>query len=310
VLFRSAGDTNVGDRQLALFSTAWAAPEQIRCEPVAPSADVYGLGLLAAYALSGRRVFPATSELELLMLRGTDDVGVERGVAQLGLPEPVANVVRWACRTSIEARCPDPETFVAALRDALDADAHALRDGAVIASGTLPAGTFGESSVSTHASPGGAVTVALPPDPVPRDVGVGSHRVRLVRVSEPTILGERGRELGCDARVRVALMSGPAHETQVHVKGVDCFLRRAGARATGAVDLRHDERIELLTPDRRVLGAVRFVFGTRRGDAQVFDLEGGSLVVPLDRAPSPVLLEVEPRRDRVLIFGARRSSGR
>ena len=47
---------------LRLYSPGWASPEQIRGEQIGPASDVYALGLLTAFVLTGRPVFPVSRE--------------------------------------------------------------------------------------------------------------------------------------------------------------------------------------------------------------------------------------------------------
>src|SRR5262245_61692453 len=52
-----ADDTrSLQGKRIFLFSPGWAAPEQLRGKEVGPSSDVFALGLVLAYMLSGKKV--------------------------------------------------------------------------------------------------------------------------------------------------------------------------------------------------------------------------------------------------------------
>ncbi len=47
----------VAGQKLAMYSPSWAAPEQLAGQPVSPATDIYSLGCVAVYMLSGKAIF-------------------------------------------------------------------------------------------------------------------------------------------------------------------------------------------------------------------------------------------------------------
>jgi serine/threonine-protein kinase len=118
-----AEDTHLGSGvPLRLYSPGWAAPEQVLGEQVGPPADIYALGLLTGYVLTGRPlVSPKDDDRQG---RGrTDDLEVRIAAALDGaaLAPSLVDFVRHACRTRVADRIATADEFAARLRAAVRA---------------------------------------------------------------------------------------------------------------------------------------------------------------------------------------------
>src|SRR5205823_3338620 len=98
--------------KISMYSPGWAAPEQMRAKPVGPTADIYALGLLLAYKLSGKKVFPDDNVIETLANRMEGDTFVTRSIDKLGLPPKITEVIRRSCRNDPAERYPTVEHFL------------------------------------------------------------------------------------------------------------------------------------------------------------------------------------------------------
>lgn len=119
-----ARDTDVKGKRIAFYSPGWAAPEQLRAQPMGPTGDVFALGLLCAYMLTGKKIY-SDRDAEAFERRAEGDAYVERAVAALGVPPDVAAVIVRACRMDPAARYSTVEAFLAALRVAAAASPEA-----------------------------------------------------------------------------------------------------------------------------------------------------------------------------------------
>ena len=80
IAFETAGPYQLGDLS-SVGSPAYAPPEQLRREPVGPSADAYGLAVVVYEALTGELPFPgARSQADLLRRRLTEPLPHVRAI--------------------------------------------------------------------------------------------------------------------------------------------------------------------------------------------------------------------------------------
>lgn len=103
-----------------LYSLSWAAPEQLNDAPVRVQADVFALGLMTAFMLTGRIVYPGNDIIALYSLRSEGPAYREATIREMGLPRAVLPVVLAACAEAVEDRYPSVESFFEALEDALE----------------------------------------------------------------------------------------------------------------------------------------------------------------------------------------------
>jgi serine/threonine protein kinase len=115
-----AGETQGAQGQrISLYSPAWAAPEQLRAQEVGPSTDVFALGLVVAFMLSGRVPFAGGNVLETLGLRMDGDSFIVDRLARLSLPASVVSVLLRACRGAPSERYDTVDEFFAEIQRAL-----------------------------------------------------------------------------------------------------------------------------------------------------------------------------------------------
>jgi eukaryotic-like serine/threonine-protein kinase len=114
-----ADDTLNSSDKVGLYSLGWAAPEQLRGESVEPSADVFAMGLTAAYMLSCKMVYPGDDILQLFELRRLGDAYVRRTILEQGLDDEMQKVIAHACRAVAIERYQSIEEMVEALRESV-----------------------------------------------------------------------------------------------------------------------------------------------------------------------------------------------
>jgi len=97
----------------AIGSPHFMAPEQWRGEPLSPRTDVYAMGLVLYFMLTGSRPYEGQTGPALMYKH------LEGAAAELkwGMPERLRQIIRHATRTEPEERFAGAEEF----RDALDA---------------------------------------------------------------------------------------------------------------------------------------------------------------------------------------------
>ncbi|MBI3182451.1 MAG: serine/threonine protein kinase [Myxococcales bacterium] len=283
--------------RISLYSPGWAAPEQMKAKKVGPTADVFSLGLLLAYMLTGKKIFSERNVLEALSNRIDGDGYVTEAVACLSISPEMAAVILRACRVEASERYPRAEELLGAVREAVGSDSQSPGDREAT-DPLLPA-----AAEKDEAPPGGGPVLVLEGMSDPEVVAAG-RRVRLLATSAPLDLGgdDQGAVLS-PARLRLTFLPGAAREARVHVKGLNCFVVREGGRPSSAVEMSQDGLLELRSAGKVRLDAVRCMFGTR-GDGQLrlFPLSGVTLAVPLGKAPRSMLMDFGPGRELVLVY--------
>lgn len=117
-VIKSASDaTRLTDPNLFIGTMAYAAPEQIRGEPVTAAADIYALGVIIYEMLTGVRPFDAEDRITLLnqVLTVRPVKPTERGA---DLPPAVDDVLMRALAKDPAERWPSVTDFAAALEAA------------------------------------------------------------------------------------------------------------------------------------------------------------------------------------------------
>ncbi|MCA9710955.1 MAG: serine/threonine protein kinase [Myxococcales bacterium] len=317
-----ASETNA---QAPLYSLSWAAPEQLAGTPVTPAADVFALGLLAAYMLTEKLVYPGDDVMALYSLRSEGAPFREQSIRGLGLPPAVERVVLRACAEAPERRHPSVDAFYDALEAALGVYSGEIDDDEttgehralerpplerpplerpplerpmVRRENTLTA----PESVGAKSGPHLLPPVS-PPDPAqappakPRlpvatlaeaQLLVGNRRMRLLAASAAPLTLERAIA-GRPAKLRVTPRELGAG--QVHLKGLNCFLRTLDGRPSSGLDVDHPRILELSDPQSRTKGELRISMGRRPDGHHEIELGDVIVTVPAQLARWAVVLE-------------------
>jgi eukaryotic-like serine/threonine-protein kinase len=271
---------SVGKR-VSLFSPGWAAPEQLRGEPVGPTGDIFALGLLIAYMLTGRKMFPDDNVLATIESRREGDAYVDKILGTLGLPDDCAALVRRACSVDPTRRFQTVDALLGALKQ-------------------IPELLFEQVETNEFRRTEGPRSRVVVEHLDGGELVAAGGRVRLLAVADDAPADLTVGEL----RFRLTLLPAARGQARLHVKGLNCFVARAGGRPSGAVDLERDSTVEILANDRKPAGSVRCHFGEASEGARLFPVGGSSLEVAARAARASVLLDFGAGRDLVLVFRA------
>jgi serine/threonine protein kinase len=335
VLRSSAEIASLG--KMRLYSPGWSAPEQLRGETPSPATDVFSLGLVTAFVLGGRSVFATMNELENAEERLHLDEHVARRIEELGLAPELAEVVRTACRERPVERYDSADLFATALRQAVSGPPRTLSVPPPLADPRTRLEIEGErhqvedhevESVATSSlvlPAAGSPSSSPPPADLATTPARGEVRAFLRKAlaqeistrqvvdcstarSEQTVLGRRLVLLRGDqhevtasaARLRLTLLPSQGPLPRLNVKGLNCFVTRAGGRPAAAVDVDRDAELELVGPDRKRIDGVKCRLGRPAEGQQLYDL--GSLTLAVTGAPAgAVLLDLGPGREFLLV---------
>jgi len=309
-----ASETNA---QAPLYSLSWAAPEQLAGDRVDATADVFALGLMASFMLTETMVYPGDDVMALYTLRSEGAGFRERAIHALGLAPGVERVVLQACEEQPERRYPSVEAFYDALREAIEAidvgsaedaptNQHRIVDLAQLSSQrplAKPLAATGPQllppvSPPDPASPGTSTKPRLPLANLDMaQLVVGHRRVQLLKSSDtpltfPTALAGR------PAKIRVTPRELGAG--QVHLKGLNCFIRTLGGRSSSGMDIDQPRTIELIDPQTRARGELRIAMGRRTDGAHEIELSDVVLNIPATLARWVVVLEAAD--DTLLLY--------
>jgi serine/threonine-protein kinase len=284
-----------------LFSPRWAAPEQLRNDEEGPYTDVYALGLIVAFMLHGCGLFEVPDVTSTFTERVSGDTFVRGRMALHPLAPEVSRVLTDALRTDPRARTQSPFEFYEALSRAFGTPRTSLPS-PVAHSGevpSLPAARKPTESITVEASfdEDQAAQSIAPPE---RWLEVAGRRVRIVETHEKLDLAVPS-ERGVDVRFRVTLLPGRGQQLRVNIKGLNCFVGRPGAAISPALAADSDGTAELVSTHKENLGGLGWSFGTVRGEARVFPVAQGELVVPFPQGSHALALELGPERELIVI---------
>jgi serine/threonine-protein kinase len=214
-----------------LYSSGWAAPEQLEGGPAAPTTDVFALGLVTAFVLGGQPVFAVKGDRLGTRERLLSDAHVTRRLAEMQLAPELAEVVLTACRACPDERYGSMEQFASALGEAVDAAVKRLGSDRTVAS---VAGTWGEPRSGMSSSPLllPADDVELPPAELPPS---GDVRARRTQSAAPAALAPYTRVRAARGTGEVKLVVDCAAEREITVLGRRLVL--AGVAFAGQLDL-------------------------------------------------------------------------
>jgi serine/threonine protein kinase len=336
-----AGDTvATAGRPMFLFSPGWAAPEQIRGEQPSPATDVFSLGLVTAFVLGGHPIFANNDAVCEGAQRADSNGHVAAMLARLGFAAKLQEVVRRACRESAKERYDSVEDFCAALRAALRmaesesgsspwlqlvAESGPLSGGSLLSldgdhgsssSGTLDDDSLASVAFDSEGTPAPireALSRAVVDCQADCETHVQNRRLNLVGVARAgqLDLGGSDARLPSRARFRLTFLPSSGSTPRINVKGLNCFVARVGGRASAAVDIEGDAELELISPDRKKLDALRCTMGELKAGQHIYQL--GAVSFALKGADGgAVLIEAGAGRELVLVHreGARFIGGR
>ena len=199
------------------------------------------------------------------------------------------------------------------------------------AAGTPPGGSelsaVGGSGAMRKATPPPRPPVVPDrPGPSARPVQHGQHVPsgpphRLALSSTPQQLGDRTGSFvamnaegtvdvtcaGGRARLRLTLVPAVGHFA-LHVRGLNCFVRKSGGRASGASQLEASGGIELVTPNQLSIASVQVQFGSPAAGHQVFPIGEHLIAVGTHECPRAVAFDFGPGGECLFIYVPRRPS--
>ena len=312
-----ADDTkSIAGKRISFFSPAWGAPEQLRGKKVGPTADVYALGLVTIYMLSGKKVFEDRDLPKMIEQRGKNDEFIEKRLAALAIAEPIVRVVLRACRAKPDERYATIDQLGTALRTALrggdqvTTSRFAKIDPSEIPSTSprgLPAMPETPAMLDVPAIPPGQAALLSPLEP--GEVVAAGRRLKLIAATdehldiESQLSGPQGA-----LRFRLTLMPGHGAGARLHIKGLNCFVAKGGGRTSNAVDVDSDVAVKVLSADRKHAGDIRCAFGHPTAEARLFAVGSGGIGVSHADAGAVVLLDFGDGHDALLLFKAKRGN--
>jgi eukaryotic-like serine/threonine-protein kinase len=308
---------------VALFSPRWAAPEQLCGSPEGPRTDVYALGLLIVFMLSGGVLFGDEDVRLTFNDRVRGDTLVSARLAQLGFSGDLRNVLMQSMVARPEDRIATAPELYEKLRDALRVRASQsvapfpVEPRPAQPPPVQPAMHAAPPAFHGHAHPSGAAA-PLPPPPAPpprgalalevdgaganqeRIVMEGARRIRYVQVHEKLDLAFVDNE-GGQVRVRITMLPSPTGSSTLNIKGLTCFVSKKGGRPTPATSVSQDGSLELVSTGRQVLGEITWSFGGEDPRGRVFLVDGRQLLVPYSEAQQAVAVMLSHGSDLVVM---------
>jgi serine/threonine-protein kinase len=306
---------------VALFSPRWAAPEQLCGSPEGARTDVYALGLLAVFMLTGRVIFGDEDVRLTFNDRVRGDTLVNSRLAQIGLGGDLGRVLAHSMLARSEDRIASAPELFEHLREALKVKAqtsvapfpiepsaqqlqqmhqqqmHQQHMAAHAQVPPPPQGVALALEVEASGSMGAAVVQPAPE----RVTQYGERRVRFVQVHEKLDLSFVDLQ-GGHVRVRVTMLPGAAGSPQkLNVKGLTCFVARRGQRPTPALTVTADGSADLVSSTRQTLGELTWSFGQATPEGRVFVVDGRQLLVPYSEGQLAVALMLSPGNDLVVM---------
>ena len=325
---------------VALFSPRWAAPEQLCGSPEGPRTDVYALGLLAAFMLTGKVLFGDEDVRTTFNDRVRGDTLLNSRLVQVGLIGEVGRVLSHSMVARADDRLGTAPELFEHLRDALK-----IRSSSSVVPFPIEAAI--EKAMQEEAleqqqqqqhrhpqAPPSQPQVPVPPSsqphlapppfialevegpgdarvqPAPERIAqYGERRVRYVYVHEKLDLSFVDADGGL-VRVRVTML--PGAEGKLNVKGLTCFVARRGQRPTPALTVTSDGAADLVSAARQTLGELTWSFGQAQPTGRLFVVDGRQLLVPYSEGQQAVALTLGGRyagNDLVIMCRAQAGPG-
>ncbi len=103
------------------------------------------------------------------------------------------------------------------------------------------------------------------------------------------------------SRLRVTAMHTPRGRL-FHLKGMTCFVSRAGGRPSPAVQIEGAAEVILVTPRAQEIGHLRVVTGVREGSSHVFSVGEETCAVRVEDCEDPVLFDFGPKMAAYFVY--------
>ena len=295
---RSLGGESVST--VALFSPRWAAPEQLCGAPEGPRTDVYALGLVTTFMLSGQVLFGDEDVRLTFNDRVRSDDLVHERLAQVGMSGEIGKVVARSMVARPEDRIATAPEFYPALRQAL----KVRSPGSIAplrAATPPPSVSVQEAPIPDPPLPPLSLEVEGVGAPRERVIEGGGARVRFVEVQEKLDLAFHD-PMGVVVRMRVTLLPGG---DRLNIKGLSCFVARPGDRPSPALAVSADREpngtTHLVSAGRQLLGELTWSFGQPTPQGRLFVVDGRQLLVPYGDAQQAVVLRLSRGQDIVVM---------
>jgi serine/threonine protein kinase len=302
-------------RNVPLFSPRWAAPEQLASGEEGPYTDVYSLGLVVAYMLSGKSLFDLPDITATFHERVRSDDFVRARLREHPWAPEVARVLVTALKADPRSRTQSPFDFYVRLAEAFGTPRASLPS-PVAHSGGVPGlpPRKPHESVTLETGPENVAADAEPQSVAPpeRWAEVGGRRVRVVETHERLDLAVPTAK-GVDMRFRVTLLPARGTSFRVNIKGLNCFIARPGGTPSPALVAETDGEAELISSQRERIGTLSWSFGAVRGPdadagtlgqaqgSRVFTFADANLVIPFPQGTFAVALELGHDRELIVI---------
>jgi serine/threonine-protein kinase len=265
------GDNVSRDSHL-MYSLNWGAPEQLAGQPVVPATDLYSLGLLVIYMLTGQPLFRAANVKEALGQRVSSARRISELLGPRHLPQAVVDLLKRSCHPQIRKRPADVETFYAELTEA--------SEGSEVWRG--PEALSFDDPPELFALEG-----------TPTDLFDDSARPQRIRIGDPlevegrsaafTPLADQGSQemqVGQGARVEVMLLPDGRGGFCIQIRGLNCFVRLADRPPTSTVQVRQSAPLSLMAPNSQIMAEGSVQLGEAAAGHRIFHV--GSRPVAVD----------------------------
>ena len=300
---------------IALFSPRWAAPEQLCGAPEGPYTDVYALGLLTMFMVSGRPAFDDPDVRGTFNARVRSDDLVLRRLRERLVDGPLTEVLAAAMAANPAKRTASAAELFTAVRGALRPSLPRTIPRSVP---PPPARLPSSAPPPPMRRKMDSVTVELETARAPKDEpaveafeveqrvapaerveSVGEYRVRVVEVND-AIDFTRATPRG-EVRFRITMLAMSHSPLRINVKGLNCFVAWAdrGGRPTPAIVATQDGSIDLISSTRETVGRISWSFGTPSHIGRVFLVDGQELVIPYENATYAVVVHLGDDRELV-----------
>ncbi len=285
---RALGDDTLVT-QASFYSLGWSAPEQIRGERVDVTADVYGLGLVLGYLLTGERLQRQREVTDFYLEPARLDTSIDEALADSELHPMFAEVVRTACRARRDDRFQSVESFFASLQKAVREQREE------------PSPWMEASPVPRTVAESAAKKTLLVLDDISKsNVVLAGRRFRLFQMTGAL---DHAIEERFSKVVRLRLTFLPSEgATRLHLRGLNCFVRKPGGAMTAGLEFSADGSVELVSTDRASIACAQVRVAERGETHWMLALGDHRVAIPIERASAVACLEIVPGGEAHLFF--------